>query len=206
MPDKPQQPRRNGGKAGIRRFLVAAGAAICVAGGVTTFGVVSAQGQDSGSAATQYDESAIALGFRVWKDKVWCGQCHGWAGNGLPDDPRAPVGANLRETALAPEQMYIMIQCGIPGTEMPAFDARAYVDDRCYGMTEEQLGEQTPQKVGVYLIPRELNGLIAYLYTNVVGQGPFTDEDCRAYYGEDAAICDTIRAGGVAQPPQRDAP
>jgi hypothetical protein len=206
MPNEPQQPRQKRGGVGIRHFLVTTGAAICLAGSVATVGVISAHGQDAGSTATQYDESAINLGFRVWKDKVWCGQCHGWAGNGLPDDPRAPVGANLRETALTPEQMYTIIQCGIPGTEMPAFDARAYIDDRCYGVTADQLGDQTPQKIGVYLIPREINGLIAYLFTNVVGKGPFTDEDCRAYYGEDATICDTIRAGGVAQPPQRDAP
>lgn len=205
MPNKPEQ-RQKRSRFGIRRFIASTAAAVSLVGGVAAFGVMGAHGQDNAAAATEYDQAAIDLGFRVWKDKVWCGQCHGWAGNGLPDDPRAPVGANLRESALTPEQMYLVIQCGRPATEMPAFDARAYVDDRCYGMTADQLGANTPPKRGVYLIPREINGLIAYLYTNVVGRGPFTDEDCRAYYGQDAAICDTIRAGGVAQPPQRDAP
>lgn len=154
----------------------------------------------------QYDETSIRLGFQVWKNKVWCGQCHGWSGNGLPDDPRAPVGASMRDTLLTPELLYEAIKCGRIGTEMPAFDARAYLDDRCYGLTAEQLGPDTPPAHGVYLIPRELNGLVAYIFTTMVGQGPFTDADCRAYYGEDAAICETIRAGGVAQPALADPP
>lgn len=189
------------GRASLARRLVAAGAMLAMAGTATLIGDLGARAQDV-SATPEYEEADIRRGLQVWKDKVWCGQCHGWSGNGLPDDPRAPVGFNLRETLLTPEQFADVVRCGRPGTEMPAFDARAYVDDRCYGLTEEDLGDMTPPKQGVYLIQREINGLIAYVYSTIVGRGPFTDEDCRAYYGEDASICDTIRAGGVAQPPQ----
>ena len=200
-PDLKGPPRRGR----LKRRLAATAAAALVAVGATVYMSATTQAQTP-AAEGEYDEAAIRLGFQVWKDKVWCGQCHGWNGNGLPDDPRAPVGANLRETLLAPEQMYTMIQCGVIGTEMPAFDARAYVDDRCFGLTREQLGADTPPAHGVYLIPREINGLIAYIFTNIVGRGPFTDEECRAYYGEEAAICDTLTAGGVAQPPQATPP
>lgn len=185
-----------------RSGVVAAAAAAAMAATLSLAGTGSAVAQDE----PEYTESQIRLGLQVWKDKIWCGQCHGWSGNGLPDDPRAPVGINLRETQLTPEQFAEVVKCGRPGTEMPAFDARAYVDDRCYGVTAEELGDMTPPKQGVYLINREIQGLVAYAYTNIVGQGPFTDEDCRAYYGEDASICDVLRAGGVAQPPQADPP
>lgn len=199
------EPKPKGHRRKARIWVLSVATAAIAAAGVSLYASVGAQAQDAGAAA-EYDEAAIRLGFQVWKNKVWCGQCHGWNGNGLPDDPRAPVGANLRETLLAPDQFYEAVQCGRIGTEMPAFDARAYIDDRCYGLTREQLGANTPPAHGVYLIPREINGLIAYVYTNIVGRGPFTDEECRAYYGEDAAICDTIRAGDPAQPPQAAPP
>lgn len=191
---------------GLRNAILATTGALALAGAAMATLGATAQAQDATPPAVEYDEAAIRLGFTVWKDKVWCGQCHGWSGNGLPDDPRAPVGANLRETYLTPEFFADAVRCGRPGTEMPAFDARAYIDDRCYGLTREDLGPRTPPSHGVYLIPREINGLIAYVYTNIVGKGPFTDEDCRAYYGQEAAICDTIRAGGAAQPPQATPP
>lgn len=198
-----EQSRRSG-KPSLRKSLLAAGAAAAFATAIGLTGTGGAVAQDA--AEPEYTETQLRLGFQVWKDKIWCGQCHGWSGNGLPDDPRAPVGLNLREMLLTPEQFVQVVKCGRPGTEMPAFDARAYIDDRCFGVTEEQLGDQTPPKQGVYLINREIEALTAYVYTTMVGQGPFTDEDCRAYYGEDASICDVLEAGGAAQPPQADPP
>ena len=147
-----------------------------------------------------YPEDQVRLGYTVWKDKVWCGQCHGWSGNGLPDDPRSPVGANLREIVRTPEQIATAIRCGIPGTEMPAFDALAYTDTRCYNATREQLGAMTPPNHGITLIRREVDAVVAYLFTTVIGRGPFTDEDCRNYFGATATLCDTIRAGGTPAP------
>ena len=198
-PNERAQPSRSA------RYLLLSAAAVLAVIGATIYASVGAQAQDAGAPA-EYDEAAIRLGFQVWKNKVDCGRCHGWNGNGLPDDPRAPVGANLRETLLDPEQFYDAVRCGRIGTEMPAFDARAYVDDRCYGLTREDLGADTPPAYGIYLIPREMNALVAYVYTNIIGRGPFTDDECRAYFGEEAQICDVLTAGGVAQPPQADPP
>ena len=142
--------------------------------------------------APVYDEAAIRLGQRVWQEKINCGTCHGWNGAGVPDDPRSPVGANLRVTLLAPDQFADVVRCGRIGTDMPAFDARAYVDDRCYGLTEADLGDRTPQKRGTYLIAREIDGLVAYVYTTMVGRGESTREECVAYWGPNAPICDAF--------------
>jgi hypothetical protein len=87
---------------------------------------------------------------------------------------------------------------------MPAFDQRAYEDDRCYGVTAEELGNATPPKRGVYLIPREINALVAYIFTHQVGRpNDFTDQECREYFGESATICDNLMLGeGVPEPEQ----
>ena len=142
--------------------------------------------------AVEYDEAMVRLGMRVWQEKINCGTCHGWNGAGVPDDPRSPAGSNLRETLLTPEFFAETVRCGRISTDMPAFDARAYVDDRCFGLTTEDLGDNTPQKRGTYLIAREIDALVAYVYTTMVGQDESTREECVAYWGPNAPICEAF--------------
>lgn len=141
----------------------------------------------------KFDPDIVRRGLAVWKDKVNCASCHGWSGNGVPDDPRQPVGANLRETALDHEQLMEVIQCGRPGTEMPHFDSRAYKDDRCYGSTAEDLGEDlVPPQSEVTLIKREIDMVATYIEAMMVGRGAFTQEECDAYFGEGTEFCATL--------------
>ena len=80
------------------------------------------------------------FGKQIWLTKVNCRDCHGWSGNGLPDNPQAPGGHSLRKTTLTFDEIAEVIRCGRPGTQMPYFDRFAYTDDRCYGMTRSDLG------------------------------------------------------------------
>lgn len=131
----------------------------------------------------------VSLGKEVWKVKIECNSCHGWAGNGVPDDPRQPIGANLRATQLTREQLIEVIKCGRPGTDMPHFDPRAFKDDRCYGATAEDLGDQTPVFGGKPLIARELNALVDYIESAMRGRGEPTRQECYDYFGEGASGC-----------------
>lgn len=126
----------------------------------------------------------VELGMTVYKTKVDCGRCHGWPGNGVPDDPRSPAGANLRTTQLTRDQLIEVIKCGRPGTGMPHFDARAYVDDRCYGVTREQLGDQTPPASPTSLIGREIEAVVDYMEAKIIGRGTITREECVEYFGD----------------------
>jgi cytochrome c553 len=175
------------------------GGAAMLAAVVGVWGIVQA-----GDAAAQTpgpDPQMVSLGQRIFKDKVACNQCHGWSGNGVPDDSRMPVGANLRASQLTGEQLAEVVKCGRPGTEMPHFDARAYEDDRCYGVKREELGSKTPPFNGVGLIPREVQAVVAYLEAKVVGRGPFTRQDCEDFFGKEASVCNTFNYGGTGQPP-----
>ena len=145
------------------------------------------------------DPAVLQLGKRVWAEKVRCGECHGWSGNGVPDDGRQPVGANLRETVLTFEQLREVVQCGRPGTEMPWFDARAYKDDRCYGVTAEDLGDQVPPGFGVTLIAREIDAVTTYVETQIKGRGQVTAAECNAYFGDGNEAC--ARFGFTADEP-----
>ncbi|MFO1183284.1 MAG: cytochrome c [Bauldia sp.] len=149
------------------------------------------------------DARTIAQGATIWKEKIGCNNCHGWSGNGVPDDSRMPVGANLRDTKLNREQLVEVIKCGRPGTGMPHFDARAYTDPRCYGVTAEQLGNKVPPEWGASLIPREIDALVAYMETRVIGRGPLTKAECEEYFGAGAQVCTTFTfgTGGAAPVP-----
>nr|HZY67678.1 c-type cytochrome [Devosia sp.] len=104
--------------------------AIAIGGTVLVTGIAS-----SGVAMAQ----DAAFGRDVWTSQANCADCHGSMGDGNADDPRSPPGANLRETGLDEATLIEVILCGIPGTAMPHFDHRAYEDDRCYGMTREEM-------------------------------------------------------------------
>ena len=61
-----------------------------------------------------------------------CMGCHKWHGDGGPGYGGAAL--SLRETGLDREQLITIIACGRPGTNMPFFDKKAYIDERCFGM------------------------------------------------------------------------
>ncbi len=145
--------------------------------------------------AVTFSSAASAQNFRLGKS-TWeegranCVRCHGWAGDGQGEDERAPQGANLRLSLLDRDTFETFIKCGIPGTEMPHYDGRAYTDDRCYGMTAEQIGNDKPFKAERTITQREIDALLDFLFQSVVGQGmPVTTEACEAYYGVGSTRC-----------------
>lgn len=175
-----QKPGRTVVDTGWRGRAIGALIALGMGSGLAFPGVAAAQ---------EVDPAQLELGKRIWMEKVRCNECHGWSGNGVPDDGRQPVGANLRTSQLTPEQLREVVQCGRPGTEMPWFDARAYKDDRCYGVTAEDLGDQVPPGFGVSLIGRELDAVTAYVVHSIQGRGEVTAAECNEYFGEGNQAC-----------------
>lgn len=126
-------------------------------------------------------------GARVWRARTGCYNCHGWAGNGEPEF-NYPRGADLRKTGLPIEAIANIVRCGLPGTEMPYHDRAAYTDNRCYGQTKEQLGDQTPPPGG-FLQPAQVDAVAAYVAAKVKGRGPITKAECVEYFGAASAVC-----------------
>ncbi len=159
-----------------------AGATLVVALAVTAAPVGAQQGN-------------VALGTEIWRSKGACQGCHGWAGDGRKMDSQLPDGANLRETGLDRDALIVTVKCGRPGRGMPAFDKFAYSDGRCYGMKMADL-----QKDGLVLAdpasplqPREIEAVVDFLAAKVIGQGPMTHDKCVAFWGEDVAVCGTLK-------------
>jgi hypothetical protein len=106
-------------------------------------------------------------------------------------EPQSNGGAaNLRESRLTREQLVEVILCGRPTTPMPRFDEDAYTDDRCYGMTEKELGTQVPAlPPGGTLRQREAEAVADYLLAKVIGRGLVTREECEEAFDGDARSC-----------------
>lgn len=135
-----------------------------------------------------------AFGKTVWLTQAPCAECHGWMGDGNSADPRQPRGANLRETQLDVDGIVQIVLCGIPGTAMPAFDPKAYSDDRC-GMTAEQVGDQRPEQGSAKLTKRHATGLANFILENFAGKGPATKQKCVAELGDQIDYCNTLPEG-----------
>ena len=134
----------------------------------------------------------VAAGGRLYRAKGDCQVCHGWAGDGRRMNNQMPMGANLRESTLTREQVVHVIKCGLPGREMPAYDRRAYQDDRCLGRTMADL-----ERMGLRLFAspstlqnREVERLADFLMAKVIGQGEMNRAECVEFFGEDVEACE----------------
>jgi mono/diheme cytochrome c family protein len=136
----------------------------------------------------QADDFAFAR--RLYLDKAQCSYCHGWAADGAGEPQSNGGAASLRQSHLNRDQLIEVIMCGRPATPMPHFDEAAYTDKRCYGMSEADLGGQTPAlPPGATLQKREVEAIADYLLAKVIGRGPITREECEETFGAAARSC-----------------
>lgn len=134
------------------------------------------------------DPQLVELGARMFKETVPCRDCHGAMGDGVPDDPRMPKGANFRVMTLTPDEAIEAIRCGRPSVGMPYFDRLSYTDKRCYGVTAEEIGNGIPDE-GMNLQTRQINALVQYIFSTYVGKGPANFEQCTTMWGAGATSC-----------------
>ena len=124
----------------------------------------------------------------VYRSVGYCGNCHGWAGDGKSGtNLQAPVGPNLRETLLDTAALTEVIGCGIPGSPMPYHDRAAYRDGRCFGMDLEDFAVGSAPARGKTFSDRDVANVVAYLETYVIGRGEPTYNEGAEYYDNPSA-------------------
>ena len=144
-----------------------------------------------GAQAQEPDPNDVASGMRLFRVKGNCQACHGWAADGRKMDSQMPDGANLRETQLDRKAITTLIQCGRPGSGMPAYDRLAYSDGRCYGMKAADLAKagMTLTDPPATLAAREIELVVDFLSAKVVGKGPMNRARCIDYWGSEVNEC-----------------
>ncbi|MCW5696486.1 MAG: c-type cytochrome [Bauldia sp.] len=153
-------------------------------------GLEAGTGADDGGEAPAISDSQIAFGKTVYQTRASCIVCHGWSGNGDAAERAAAPGLSLRETVLTRDQLIEVVKCGRPGTNMPYHDSFAYTDDRCYGVTAAELGDQMPTRtIASTLQRREIEAVVDYLIARVVGRGEITLAECEEFWEPGARAC-----------------
>jgi len=137
--------------------------------------------------AQEAQEMAADLerGKRIYRSVGYCGNCHGWPGDGrtgrLLQAPEAP---SLRESELDTETLIEVVKCGIPGTAMPYHGRTAYLDGSCYGGMELSDFEQgTAPPLGKTFGDSDVFNVVAYLEAYVIGRKEPTIEECTEFFG-----------------------
>ena len=153
--------------------------------------LVGASGPARAQATLSPEEARVLeYGKEIYKVKANCQFCHKWDASG--DTGYGGVALSLRKTRLNPEQLYEVVKCGRPGTGMPFHDQYAYTDKRCYGLSREDLGKNTPL-LGESLLPREIDAVVKYLFAKAVGRDESTYEDCVDFWGKETRQCEPMK-------------
>jgi mono/diheme cytochrome c family protein len=106
----------------------------------------------------------LLAGKHIWSDAA-CFNCHGQNGQG-GHSADFPAGPSLRASALDPLTMLQVVECGLPGTKMPAWLKGAYTEISCFG------NPTGPAPADVLLSAafseEDLKNLIAYVQVNLM--------------------------------------
>jgi mono/diheme cytochrome c family protein len=141
--------------------------------------------------APAQNEEKMKAGLAVWKSSG-CADCHGKFADGNPDDDDFPTGGDLRTTKLDTNALKRTIGCGRAGTGMPSFDEGAYIVRACYGRLPGARPDNL-QPTPHNLTLDEIDDVVAYLQTRIIGRGKITLEECLAYHDGQSDPCEDYK-------------
>ena len=121
-----------------------------------------------------------------------CMGCHKWHGDGGPGYGGAAL--SLRESGLDREQLITIIACGRPGTNMPFFDKKAYIDERCFGMKFSDFegdDKNRPLRAKGFLNVRQINAVVDFIINDLQGQKVSKDY-CLKFFGKPTRSCEGL--------------
>jgi hypothetical protein len=133
----------------------------------------------------------VKAGLEMWKT-AGCADCHGPFADGDREDDDFPIGANLRTTKLDSAALKMTIRCGRAGTGMPSFEDGAHTRRECYGRPPGARPENL-QPTPRTLTADEIDLVIAYLQSRIIGRGKITREECLSYYHNQPETCEDYK-------------
>ena len=128
-------------------------------------------------------------GMNVYK-KGNCMGCHSWHGKG---GGGYGGGVSLRKTILDRESILEVIKCGIPGTGMPYFYKKSFVEEKCYDtLFEDYEGDSIrPISSKKFLNNRQLEAVTDFIIDNFKGK-KLTKEYCETFFKKGSKVCTNL--------------
>ncbi len=156
-----------------------------------------ALGAAGGAQAQALADEAAVRGMNAWKNIGNCARCHAWTGLGARVEEEEGRGLKteppkLPNTALDAAAIEEAIRCGRPGSIMPRHDERAWRDDKCYGLTQAEIGKDIPDRAPRSLTDQQIKDLVAFVIA-FYKSGEMTFAKCETYYGAGARSCDSYK-------------
>ena len=130
-------------------------------------------------------------GLKVFK-KANCNSCHQWHGNG--GGSYGGAAASIRETGLDKEGLRLIVECGRPGTNMPFFDKKSYVDDRCFVLKFSDFegdDKNRPLRAKNYLNERQIGAVVDFIINDLQGQ-KLSKDYCLKFFGKPTRSCEGL--------------
>ena len=121
-----------------------------------------------------------------------CMGCHKWHGDGGGGYGGAAL--SLRETGLDREQLITIIACGRPGTIMPFFDKKGYVDDRCFGVKFSDFegdDKNRPLRAKNFLNARQIDAVVDFIIDDLQGK-KLSKDYCLKFFGKPTRSCEGL--------------
>ena len=123
-------------------------------------------------------------GLNVYK-KGNCMGCHSWDGKGGGHG----AAVSLRNTELTINEIINVIKCGRPGTGMPYFLKKAYIEEKCYDTTFEDYDESNrPVNSQKFLSSKQIEAVS--IFVREVLQNKKLDKNyCEFFYEKGSKVC-----------------
>ena len=142
--------------------------------------------------STAYSQAPeFDYGLSAYK-KGNCMGCHKWHGDGGGGYGGAAL--SLRDTGLDREQLINIIACGRPGTNMPFFDKKGYVDDRCFGLKFSDFegdDKNRPLRAKNFLNARQIGAVVDFIINDLQGQ-KLSKDYCVKFFGKPTRSCEGL--------------
>lgn len=143
------------------------------------------------SFSTSYslDTKNNSYGLSVYK-RGNCMGCHSWHGKG---GGGYGAGVSLRMSKLNFNELVEIIKCGRPGSGMPYFYKKSYLEEKCYDtfITDYTDDNFKPISSKKFLNSRQVNAVASFIIDNL--QGKTLDKAyCENFFEKGSKVCEKL--------------
>ena len=128
-------------------------------------------------------------GLSVYK-KGNCMGCHSWHGKG---GGGYGAGVSLRASRLNFDELVEIINCGRPGSGMPYFNKKSYIEESCYDTNiDDYINDNyKPISSKKFLNKRQVLAVAHFIKNNLQGKN-LNKKYCESFFRKGSRVCEKL--------------